>query len=412
MEDEEPAREDGDESATAQDGDATAPETPDGVEGGDGQGSEGRDGDGGRHTFGPPDSDGSLGGAETSRDAGDRETEEATDAADRDERDASSASAAPDDDAMESDPTEGTEPTGDGDVEDGEGSEDTVDETETAATASRADDAAATSSEGRSGTDEASPEPADVGGGQDATVGAGATDDDDAGGPTESGAAAGAAATAAAQEADEATQAEGQETAEATEAAEDAAGDEAPGDASDAPDRVAKYDRFKKIESSEYDRVNDFLRKRTYITAREWAIARLCSDFRTETGVEMTLIGENLPELIPFMTDEYSPQAVNQARASFRDKVKKAGSTFLYGSMSGFFTTEELDDVMYEVTETARFLLEVEGAEIAAEHEMEVEDRISDAMREIQDSSEDLRREETEHTCPHCGSEFTEDEEP
>ncbi|MDY7081763.1 MAG: DUF5806 family protein, partial [Halobacteria archaeon] len=43
---------------------------------------------------------------------------------------------------------------------------------------------------------------------------------------------------------------------------------------------ISKYDRFKKIEQSDYNRVNDFLRKRTYITAREWAIARLCGDFR------------------------------------------------------------------------------------------------------------------------------------
>lgn len=170
----------------------------------------------------------------------------------------------------------------------------------------------------------------------------------------------------------------------------------------------SKYDRFKKIEQADYDRVNDFLRKRTYITAREWAIARLCSDFRTETGVEMTLIGENLPELVPFMTDTYSPQAVNQARSSFVEKVRKSGSTFLYGSMSGFFTTEELDEMMYEVTETARFLLEVEGVEVPVDREMEAEDRISDAMREIRDHSEELREQETDstHTCPNCGHQF------
>jgi hypothetical protein len=63
------------------------------------------------------------------------------------------------------------------------------------------------------------------------------------------------------------------------------------------PEDVRKYDRFQKIDGGTYDRANDFLRERTYITAREWAIARLCADFRTETGVEMTKIGENLPEL-------------------------------------------------------------------------------------------------------------------
>jgi hypothetical protein len=160
---------------------------------------------------------------------------------------------------------------------------------------------------------------------------------------------------------------------------------------SSVPGDVRKYERFKKIDGAQYDRVNDFLRDRTYVTAREWAIARLCVDFRTETGVEMTKIGENLPRLVPFMTDTYSPQAVNQARAAFEEKVQKAGATFLYGAMSGFFTAEELDEMMYEVTEVAKFLLEVEGVDLAAAEELDAEDRISEVMREVRESSEEVR---------------------
>jgi hypothetical protein len=165
----------------------------------------------------------------------------------------------------------------------------------------------------------------------------------------------------------------------------------APADAGDLPPDVRKYERFKKMDGAQYDRVNDFLRDRTYVTAREWAIARLCVDFRTETGVEMTKIGENLPELVPFMTDTYSPQAVNQARASFEEKVQKAGATFLYGAMSGFFTAEELDEMMYEVTEVAKFLLEVEGVDLSVAEELDAEDRVSEVMREVRESSEALR---------------------
>ena len=165
------------------------------------------------------------------------------------------------------------------------------------------------------------------------------------------------------------------------------------------PEDVRKYDRFKKIDGSTYDRANEFLRDRTYVTAREWAIARLCADFRTETGVEMTKIGENLPELVPFMTDTYSPQAVNQARASFEEKVRKAGATFLYGAMCDFFTAEELDDVMYEATEVAKFLLEVEGVELSVEEELDTEDQISEVMRDVREHSTALRHDE----CPHCG---------
>ncbi|PSP65471.1 hypothetical protein BRC79_08665, partial [Halobacteriales archaeon QH_8_67_27] len=147
---------------------------------------------------------------------------------------------------------------------------------------------------------------------------------------------------------------------------------------------------------------------RTYITAREWAIARLCADFRTETGVEMTKIGENLPELVPFMTDTYTPQAVNQARASFEEKVRKAGATFLYGAMCDFFTAEELDDVMYEATEVAKFLLEVEGVELSVEEELAAEDEISEVMREVRQHSTALRHDEV--TCPECGHDIETDQ--
>jgi hypothetical protein len=186
----------------------------------------------------------------------------------------------------------------------------------------------------------------------------------------------------------------------------DADGAEADRDA-DVPRDVREYARFSKIDGSTYDRANEFLRERTYITAREWAIARLCADFRTETGVEMTKIGENLPELVPFMTDTYSPQAVNQARASFDEKVRTAGATFLYGAMCDFYTAEELDDLMYEITEVAKFLLEVEGVELTVDEELEAEERISSVMREVRESSAALRHDHV--TCPECGHEIASD---
>jgi hypothetical protein len=189
-----------------------------------------------------------------------------------------------------------------------------------------------------------------------------------------------------------------------TEAGDPGEGAAVDASAADVPPDVRKYDRFKKIDGGTYDRANEFLRDRTYVTAREWAIARLCADFRTETGVEMTKIGENLPELVPFMTDTYTPQAVNQARASFEEKVRKAGATFLYGAMCDFFTAEELDDVMYEATEVAKFLLEVEGVELSVEEELAAEDEISEVMREVREHSTALRHDEV--TCPDCGSRF------
>jgi hypothetical protein len=77
--------------------------------------------------------------------------------------------------------------------------------------------------------------------------------------------------------------------------------------------------------------------------------------------------------------------------------------------MCNFFTAEELDDLMYEVTEVAKFLLEVEGVDLSVEEELAAEDRISGVMREVRESSEQLRHDEVE--CPNCGHEIRPDAE-
>jgi hypothetical protein len=154
----------------------------------------------------------------------------------------------------------------------------------------------------------------------------------------------------------------------------------------------SKYQKFKKVDGESYEKVNQFLRKHTYITAREWAIGRLCADFKTTNGAEMTYIGQHLPELVPLMVDTYSPQAVNQARSSFKRKVKKAGATFFYGAMCGFFTAEELDDILFESSEIARFLLEVEGTSLDIDQEIDIEDRIAEVMRRVAEASARIRK--------------------
>ena len=161
---------------------------------------------------------------------------------------------------------------------------------------------------------------------------------------------------------------------------------------------INKYKKFKKVDGATYRKVNEFLRKRTYITAREWALARLCTDFRTSGGAEMTFIGKHLPELVPFMEDTYSPQAVNQARHSFKKKVRKASATFFYGAMCGFFSTDELDDLLFEASEVSRFLLEVEGTTLDIDEEIDIEDRITRVMRSVGETAKTIlkTREEDE----------------
>ncbi|MEN6442691.1 MAG: DUF5806 family protein [Methanoregula sp.] len=153
---------------------------------------------------------------------------------------------------------------------------------------------------------------------------------------------------------------------------------------------INKYKKFKKVDGATYRKVNNFLRKRTYITAREWALARLCTDFRTSSGAEMTFIGKHLPELVPFMEEPYSPQAVNQARHSFKKKVRKASATFFYGAMCGFFTTDELDDLLFEASEVSRFLLEVEGTTLDIDEEIDIEDRITKVMRGVGEAAKTI----------------------
>lgn len=159
---------------------------------------------------------------------------------------------------------------------------------------------------------------------------------------------------------------------------------------------INKYKKFKKVDGATYRKVNGFLRKRTYITAREWALARLCTDFRTSGGAEMTFIGKHLPELVPFMEDTYTPQAVNQARNSFKKKVRKSSATFFYGAMCGFFTTDELDDLLFEASEVARFLLEVEGTTLDIDEEIDIEDRITKVMRGVGEAAKTILKSRSE----------------
>ncbi len=170
---------------------------------------------------------------------------------------------------------------------------------------------------------------------------------------------------------------------------------------------INKYKKFKKVDGATYRKVNFFLRKRTYITARAWALARLCTDFRTAGGAEMTFIGKHLPELVPFMEDTYTPQAVNQARHSFKKKVRKASATFFYGAMCGFFTTDELDDILFEASEVSRFLLEVEGTTLDIDEEIDIEDRITKVMRSVGETAKTILKTRSMDSEPESKEQIT-----
>ena len=155
----------------------------------------------------------------------------------------------------------------------------------------------------------------------------------------------------------------------------------------------SKYSKFKKIDGAEYESVNDFLKRRTHLTAREWAIASLAGDFRTGTGVKMTALGENLPDMVPFMTDPYSPQAVNSAHTDVEDKARRGLATFLYVAISGALSEETLDDVVFEAVEVAKFLVETQGDTIDVETEIRAEKTVTEALRQVRERSQEVRAE-------------------
>ena len=123
-----------------------------------------------------------------------------------------------------------------------------------------------------------------------------------------------------------------------------------------------------------------------------WAISRLSPPPDHERG-RADLYRAHLPELVPFMTEPYTPQAVNQARNAFRNKVKMAGATFFYGALCGFFTPEELDDILFESSEVARFLMEIEGTALEIDEEIDLEDRVAAVMKNVSRSSAEILKE-------------------
>lgn len=75
------------------------------------------------------------------------------------------------------------------------------------------------------------------------------------------------------------------------------------------------------MDGKKYLDVTRFLKRTTHLTAREWVIAHLCADFKDASNrSEMTWIGSNLKQLVPFMDEDYTRQEVSNARASFKKK--------------------------------------------------------------------------------------------
>ena len=151
-----------------------------------------------------------------------------------------------------------------------------------------------------------------------------------------------------------------------------------------------KYWRFQKFDRKKYAEVNDTLKELTHLTAREWAIARLCADFKDRGRSQMTWIGENLPELVPFMNEKYARQDVSSAEAAFKRKVIRSGTTFFYAYYAGLISIEEMLDMVQGIIRNIEELKRIEGSEVPDEEtSTDVQVLMAETLRRITDRLKD-----------------------
>lgn len=159
-------------------------------------------------------------------------------------------------------------------------------------------------------------------------------------------------------------------------------------------DGPGKYARFQKFDKKSYTEVNDVLKAKTHLTAREWAVARLCADFKEDGHSRMTWIGENLPELVPFMNEPYERQDVASAEAAFKRKVRRSGATFFYAYYEGLITMEEMLDMIHGVVEDITSLRRAEGLDTEGVSE-EVQQMMAETLRRITDKLKEKPADDT-----------------
>lgn len=145
-----------------------------------------------------------------------------------------------------------------------------------------------------------------------------------------------------------------------------------------------RYQKFKKMDNKSYSDVTRYLKETTHLTAREWMIGRLCADFKNLSNQsEMTWIGENLPNLVPFMDEPYSRQEVSNAHATFKKKVQRSGTTFFYAYYAGLISKDEMLSIIHKIVSNIQDLIETEGGEVSDEHATEVQQVIADVLRRM-----------------------------
>jgi hypothetical protein len=150
---------------------------------------------------------------------------------------------------------------------------------------------------------------------------------------------------------------------------------------------MSRYEKFKKMENKTYSEVNRYLKSTTHLTAREWMIARLCADFKNVSNhSEMTWIGENLPDIVPFAESPYSRQEVSNAHSAFKKKIRRSGTTFFYAYYAGLIDQEEMLAMIHSMIDDIGELLKIEGGKLSESHSEEVQLLIAQVLKNINEA--------------------------
>ncbi len=129
--------------------------------------------------------------------------------------------------------------------------------------------------------------------------------------------------------------------------------------------------RYTHTDRDDYTRAMKILKKYSMLTPRELVIARLASEFRDPLGrVEMTWIGENIHNIVPFFVDPLSRQNIAVSLSRFRNKIARAGVTMFFPILAGLLTEDELREVLENTVEGIKTLLEMEKGDSPGEEEI------------------------------------------
>ncbi|MBC7109804.1 MAG: hypothetical protein H5T46_02170 [Archaeoglobi archaeon] len=141
--------------------------------------------------------------------------------------------------------------------------------------------------------------------------------------------------------------------------------------------------KFRKFEKKGSSKLTRFLKRYTHFTAREWIVARVCSKMRDERGrIAMKDAGERLPEITEIVKGPYSRQEVSNVWSIFKRKMIRSGTTFLYPYYAGMISREEMLEIIAEVIENVKKLLEFEERD-GENIEEDIQRILAEILREV-----------------------------